>query len=172
MNARMESLRITGLVAGIAAALVLLGLGLILANTVGSPSAQPERRSVLPEGGASSEKPVKARNCAICGTVESIRTVEVRVETEGAGIESGRPIGIPASRQPGRANDNSSTTLFGVAGSLFSGAEGTEDGMRKRVYRVTVRMDDGSYRAVSLSSLPAFAVGDRVRVVEGKLVRA
>jgi len=168
MNARMESSRITGLVAGIAAALVLLGLGLILANTVGPPGTQAERRSVLPEGGASSEKPAKSGNCAICGTVESIRTVEVRVETERAGIESGRPIGSP----PDRVNDNSPTTLFGAAGSLFSGADGTEDGMRKRVYRVTVRMDDGSYRAVSLSSLPAFAVGDRVRVLEGKLVRA
>jgi hypothetical protein len=34
-----------------------------------------------------------------------------------------------------------------------------------------VRMDDGSFRTVSLSSPPAFAVGDKVRVVEGKLVR-
>jgi hypothetical protein len=33
-------------------------------------------------------------------------------------------------------------------------------------------MDDGSYRTVSLSSPPAMAVGDKVRVVEGKLVRA
>jgi hypothetical protein len=33
-------------------------------------------------------------------------------------------------------------------------------------------MDDGSFRTVSLPSAPAFTVGDKVRVVEGKLVRA
>ena len=45
--------------------------------------------------------------------------------------------------------------------------------MRKRlVWRVTLRMDDGSFRAISLPSPPAFAVGDKVRVVEGRLVRA
>jgi hypothetical protein len=40
------------------------------------------------------------------------------------------------------------------------------------MWRVTLRMDDGSYRAVSLSRPPSFAVGDKVRVVEGRLVRA
>ena len=44
--------------------------------------------------------------------------------------------------------------------------------MKKRyAYRVTVRMDDGSFRTISLSSPPNLAVGDKVRVVEGKLVR-
>lgn len=41
----------------------------------------------------------------------------------------------------------------------------------REVFRVTVRMDDGSFRAISLSAPPAFAVGEKVRVVEGKLVR-
>ncbi len=64
-------------------------------------------------------------HCTICGTVEAIRTVEVRGDASGI-----------------------------------------------QAYRVTVRMDDGSYRAVSLASPPGFALGDKVRVVEGKLVRA
>ncbi len=33
-------------------------------------------------------------------------------------------------------------------------------------------MDDGSFRTVSLSSAPPFNVGDKVRVIEGRLVRA
>jgi outer membrane lipoprotein SlyB len=45
--------------------------------------------------------------------------------------------------------------------------------MQKRyAYRVTVRMDDGSARTLSQSSPPAFAVGDKVRPVDGALVRA
>jgi hypothetical protein len=59
--------------------------------------------------------------------------------------------------------------VLGEAG----GATGADaDDVRKRqVFRVTLRMDDGSFRAISLSSPPAFAVGDKVRVVEGRLVR-
>jgi len=34
-------------------------------------------------------------------------------------------------------------------------------------YRVTVRMDDGSMRSVSLPTAPGYAVGDRVRVLNG-----
>jgi hypothetical protein len=40
------------------------------------------------------------------------------------------------------------------------------------VYRVTVRMDDGSFRTVSQSAAPVFAVGDKVRVEQGRLVAA
>jgi outer membrane lipoprotein SlyB len=50
-----------------------------------------------------------------------------------------------------------------------AGATGAAN--ERQVYRVTVRMDDGSFRAISLSTPPAFAVGEKVRVVEGKLVR-
>jgi hypothetical protein len=64
-------------------------------------------------------------------------------------------------------------TLLEIAGTFLSGSNSGESVARKRnAYRVTVRMDDGSYRALSLSSPPPFAVGDKVRVIEGKLVRA
>lgn len=41
---------------------------------------------------------------------------------------------------------------------------------KRFAYRVTVRMEDGSYRTVSQASAPAFAIGDRVRIVDGALV--
>ena len=40
--------------------------------------------------------------------------------------------------------------------------------MKKRTaWRVTVRLDDGSVRTLSQSAPPSFAVGDRVRIVNG-----
>lgn len=102
-------------------------------------------------------------NCALCGIVESIRTVEIRDEAGGAlgaGL-AGAPIG----------NDGS-TTILGTDGAASSGSEFGTSVKKRYTYRVTVRMDDGSYRSISLSSPPALAVGDKVRVVEGKLVRA
>ena len=106
------------------------------------------------DSGASS----RAVTCALCGTVEAIRTVEVLDEAGGATLaDAGRDGGA---------------TILGNSGSAASGNEIAQGSRRRYAYRVTVRMDDGSYRTVSLAARPALAVGDKVRVVEGKLVRA
>jgi len=112
-------------------------------------------------------KPVPATSCALCGTVESIRTVEVRDEAGGAGAAAGGPGGAGDQAVGG---GGTAATLLG-AGDAIAGSD-IEKNMKKRyAYRVTVRMDDGSFRTISVSSPPTFAVGDKVRVVEGKLVR-
>ena len=113
-------------------------------------------------------KPVPTTNsCALCGTVESIRTVEVRDEAGGTGAGTGGPGGAGDQTAGGGGN---AVTLLGAGGAI-AGSE-IEKNMKKRyAYRVTVRMDDGSFRTISLSSPPTFAVGEKVRVVEGKLVR-
>ena len=170
MSRRTESFRTAALVAGLASVAVL-SLGLLFVVADGSRNGQsPTGGGALSSAEAASGKPAKSSNCPICGTVEAIRILEVRAETAEAGIESSRPAGVAAGR-PG--NDNSSMTLLEIAGTFFSGSNSGESVTRKRnAYRVTVRMDDGSYRALSLSNPPPFAVGDKVRVIEGKLVRA
>jgi outer membrane lipoprotein SlyB len=122
---------------------------------------------VLPNGtspnlsGAAQTVPAaqpQAVTCALCGTIEAIRTVEV-VDDAGGGTlaDMGR---------------DSGATILGSSGSAASGNEITEGARKRYAYRVTVRMDDGSYRTVSLAAPPALVVGDKVRMVEGKLVRA
>jgi hypothetical protein len=41
---------------------------------------------------------------------------------------------------------------------------------KRVVYRVTVRMDDRSYRTLSQSTPPSVAVGEKVRLVDGAVV--
>jgi outer membrane lipoprotein SlyB len=122
---------------------------------------------VLPNGtspnlsGAAQTVPAarpQAVTCALCGTIEAIRTVEVVDEAGGSTLAD-------AGREGG-------ATILGSSGSAASGNEIAQGSRRRHAYRVTVRMDDGSYRTVSLAAPPALAVGDKVRVVEGKLVRA
>jgi hypothetical protein len=48
---------------------------------------------------------------------------------------------------------------------------GGADGAKRTVYRVTVRMDDGSYRTLSQAGPPAVAVGEAVRITDGAVVR-
>lgn len=112
-------------------------------------------------GGAArtdSGAPSRAVTCALCGTIEVIRTVEVVDEAGGSTLAD--------------AGRDGSATILGSSGSAASGNEISQGARRRYAYRVTVRMDDGSYRTVSLAAPPALAVGDKVRVVEGKLVGA
>jgi len=159
-------MRIDTLFAGRAVPVLIAGLVGVAAVTgwlhSGLSPKQGDARSADTE-----RKPVPANSCALCGTVESIRTVEVRDEAGGTGAAASGPGGAADQAVGG---GGTAATLLG-AGDAIAGSD-IEKNMKKRyAYRVTVRMDDGSFRTISVSSPPTFAVGDKVRVVEGKLVR-
>jgi hypothetical protein len=82
---------------------------------------------------ARSERDSSTTLCAICGTVESIRTMQVDAQPESAGREAGA-----------RAD-------------------------KRTVYRVTVHMDDGSYRTISQPVEPGYGVGEKVRVIDSSI---
>lgn len=48
---------------------------------------------------------------------------------------------------------------------------GAADGTKRTVYRITVRMDDGSFRTLSQAAPPSVAVGEAVRISDGAVVR-
>jgi len=117
----------------------------------------------------STRMPVQPSNCPLCGTVESIRTVELRSVPDAAGRAGASGAGAGPTGQESGAT----TVLENVAEAIARGGhEGEKNPSKRFAYRITVRMDDGSYRTVSQSTPPALAVGDKVRVVEGRLVRA
>ncbi len=101
-------------------------------NTVEArPAATSDAR---PERGATREGAPAAGSCASCGTVEAIRTIELRGDAAGAPQE-------------------------------------LEQHLSKRVvYRVTVRLDDGSYRTLSQAAPPSIVVGGKVRIVDGAVM--
>jgi outer membrane lipoprotein SlyB len=113
-------------------------------------------------------KPAQQGTCAVCGTIEAIRLVEVLDEAGAAGGAS-EP---KARKDASEANPKVATSVLDALSEALTGNEAAKGVRKRQAYRVTVRMDDGSFRAISLSSPPAFAVGDKVRVVEGRLVRS
>jgi hypothetical protein len=48
---------------------------------------------------------------------------------------------------------------------------GGPDGAKRTGYRITVRMDDGSFRTLSQATPPSVAVGEAVRIIDGAVVR-
>jgi hypothetical protein len=74
----------------------------------------------------------------------------------------------PAPRRSGSAPCASCGTVESIRTVVVTtGAEGA----KRTVYRITVRMDDGSYRTLSQASPPAVAVGEAVRINDGAVVR-
>jgi hypothetical protein len=137
MTNQSGSTRIGPLFVAVAASVTvatLIGLG-ALTGMLPNKRLPARDEGPLPRAELPSAKPSA---CALCGTIESIRTVEVS-EDSGAVAAAGN--------DPGKI------------------------ARKRHAYRVTVRMDDGSFRTVSLSTPPEFAIGDKVRVVEGRLVR-
>jgi len=161
-STRISSLVVATVASGTVAGLVVLGT-----VTGVLPSRSPALRSEAPSRVES--QPARTSTCTLCGTIESVRIIEVYEEPSGTTPDPRS--GETAGSGPGGAIAGAATSMLDTLTSVVPGD--AEKNVRKRlVYRVTLRMDDGSFRALSLPSPPAFAIGDKVRVVEGRLVRA
>jgi len=162
-STRISSLVVATVASGTVAGLVVLGT-----VTGVLPSRSPLRADETPR---IEPQPASAATCPLCGTIESVRTIEVFEEPTGSSGSIDARNGDTAGGGPGGAIAGGATSVIDALTNAVTGSD--DKNVRKRVvYRVTLRMDDGSFRAISLPSPPKFAVGDKVRVVEGRLVRA
>jgi outer membrane lipoprotein SlyB len=110
-----------------------------------------------------------AAPCADCGVVESIQASEVKPQGSGVGAVAGGVTGGVLGNQIGGGTGRVIATVVGAAGGAFVGNEIEKNVKKNTVYRVTVRMDDGSVRTVTDSVPPAYRVGEKVKVVDGRL---
>jgi outer membrane lipoprotein SlyB len=108
--------------------------------------------------------------CATCGVVTAIHALELKGDASGLGAVAGGLTGGVIGNQMGRGNGNTAMTILGVAGGALAGNEIEKNVKQHYSYRVTVRMDDGSFRTVSQSSAPRIVVGARVHIVDGAVL--
>ena len=165
------------IVVSLVGAAAILGL---LPNARSDKADTPVQRSAPAADSARHEVPglaardTRARDgaCASCGTVESIRALELKGDATGLGAVAGGVTGAVVGNQIGRGNGNAAMTILAAAGGALAGNQIEKNVKKHYSYRVTVRMDDGSFRTVSQSSPPAVVVGERVRVVDGAVIVA
>src|SRR5216684_2702016 len=93
------SIRINPIIAGVVASVMILSLIGVGAITRLLPDAQEDAQPAEAARGLA-----PAGNCALCGTVESIWTVEVRGEPSGTGAVPGGFAGAEIGDQTGREN--------------------------------------------------------------------
>jgi outer membrane lipoprotein SlyB len=149
----------------------LVGTAAVIGLLPGAHSQKIER-SVQIRPPAASQRPdtPRGRTCGSCGTLAAVRMVEVTGHGTGLGMLAGGLTGAAVGNQLGKGDGNAAMTVLGAAGGAFAGNE-IEKNVKKRVtYRVTVHMDDGSYRTISQPNPPPVARGARVRIVDGVIL--
>src|SRR5258708_27242749 len=123
-------MRIDPLIAGPAVSVLIAGVIGVGAMTGLLPSGlSPKQGDARPADPGSQSVP--AASCALCGTVESIRTIEVRDEPRDVGTVAGGLSGAAAGNRADGGNGNPATTILGpVAGATT--ADQTERNAEKQ----------------------------------------
>lgn len=149
-------------------------------RTVG-PMAVGEQQMVYPAAPPQQRKETAAQQarrtgavaeCGNCGVVESIRQVEVKGQGTGLGMAVGGVTGGLLGNQIGHGGGRTVATIAGAAGGAYVGNEIEKSSRTQTAFRVTVRMEDGTYRTVTQRNQPGYAIGERVKVVDGAIVPA
>jgi outer membrane lipoprotein SlyB len=108
------------------------------------------------------------------GTIESIQVTNAENRTSGGGAVVGALVGALAGNQIGSGSGRTAATVAGGVGGAVVGnniernrnANGGQE-----MYQVNVRMDNGEYRTVVQDSVYDLRVGNRVRLVDGRVYR-
>jgi outer membrane lipoprotein SlyB len=111
------------------------------------------------------------------GVVQSIEPVNqdsggIAGSGIGLGTIAGAVVGGVVGNQVGSGRGNTAATVIGAAGGAYIGHQ-LENRQQQNAdaYKITVRMEDGSYETLTQSTNADFRVGDRVRVGNGAVQR-
>jgi outer membrane lipoprotein SlyB len=128
------------------------------------PASEPAR--------VASSEPARTaqRVCTNCGSVVSVNAIKQKGEGSGLGAIGGAVVGGVLGNQVGRGSGRTAATVVGAGAGAYAGHEIEKHVKSTHSYAVAVRMDDGSSRNFGYDTEPAFRAGDKVKVVEGRLV--
>jgi uncharacterized protein YcfJ len=116
--------------------------------------------------------PVAAHaKCDHCGTVVELKTIKRQGEGTGAGAVIGGIAGGVLGHQIGSGRGRDVATVAGAAGGAYVGHQVEKDQRSTTQYQVVVQMDAGPTRFFTFAQPTAYKVGDKVKIVNKKLVR-
>lgn len=107
------------------------------------------------------------------GTIESIQVTSAEGRTSGAGAIVGGLVGALAGNQVGSGGGRTAATVAGgVAGAaLGNRVEQNRNQDGQQMYAVNIRLDNGEYRTIVQDNVYDLRVGNRVRIVDGRVYR-
>jgi len=138
---------------------------------------RPERSAEKAAPDASREvaeaMPAKKKHaaCANCGVVESVSVVEQKGEGSALGVIAGGVAGALLGNQVGQGNGKTVATIAGAAGGAYAGNQIEKNVKKTTHYKIVVRLEDGSHKTISKKTDPGLMAGDKVKIVDGAIVR-
>ena len=129
--------------------------------------AMPAISQADPQG----HHPKAVAQCQNCGTVVSTHTYKREPErASGVGGVGGAVVGGLLGNQIGSGNGRTLATVAGAVGGAYAGNR-IERNMKAETYTdVRVKMNKGGYRTFTEKGQPRYRNGERVRVLDGRLV--
>jgi len=109
--------------------------------------------------------------CDNCGTVTNIKTIKKEGEASGGGAVVGGIVGGVLGHQIGSGRGNTAATVAGAAGGAYAGHQVEKKKNEKTVYVVQVKLESGSERTFEYSQPTAYKIGDKIKIVDKKLVK-
>jgi len=143
---------------------VLIGVCLIVLAACGTPT-RTSSTSTMP--GVASAQP--APTVSGYGVVQSIDQVRRDQSGLGVGTIAGAVVGGILGNQIGQGTGRTAATVAGAAGGALAGQQ-IAGARSDQVYRMAVRMDDGSVQTLIQDTPPDLQIGERVRIANGLIV--
>jgi len=109
--------------------------------------------------------------CHDCGTVVDVKTITEKGESSGGGAVLGGVLGGVLGHQIGSGRGNTVATVAGAAGGAYAGNQIEKNRNSKTSYRVYVKTEEGRTRYFTYDEPTSYRVGDKVKIVDGKLVQ-
>ena len=122
--------------------------------------------AVSPAPTSTAKAPVK---CNDCGMIEEIRTLNVEPTGSGLGGVAGGVVGGLLGNQVGQGRGRTAATVVGVVGGALAGNKIEKTMNKTQTYEIVVRYEDGTTQIFPSETLPAWRVGDKVRLENGVL---
>lgn len=108
------------------------------------------------------------------GTIDSIQVVRGSGSTSGGGAVVGGLVGALVGNQVGSGSGRTAATVAGAVGGAAIGnnVEANRNANSGQdMYQINIRLDNGEYRSVTQDSVYDLRVGNRVRMVDGRVYR-
>lgn len=115
-----------------------------------------------------------ATACVNCGQIESVNKVQVKDGDSNnvLGTVAGGVIGGVVGNQIGGGRGKDIARIAGAIGGAYAGNRIQNSRNKDEVFRVAVRMSNGTVQSFDYANDPEVAIGTQVRVEDGVLIRA
>lgn len=154
--------------------LLVVGLAACVSPPMSSYPAQSQYPAQYP---AQSQYPAQNQqsNYVEYGRVSNIEVLQTQGQGQASGVGAvlGGVAGAVIGHQIGSGGGRDAATVLGAVGGAVAGSaiEKSRSTGVQETYRVTVQLDNRTYRAYDLPSVGDLRPGDRVRIENGQLFR-